>query len=321
MNSTNIRELTLQDRPMVMDYLRQYPTEVSELTFSNLFVWRFSRPISFVRHEDSLIFFAPANTGPEGAFVVFGPPLGLVSPAVVPDLLESNVQGMVRIPSSIAEPLENGDFCVLEDRDNFDYVYTVSDLAGLEGRRYHKKRNLIKQCLKNYTCRYETIDSGTAGECMRMQEQWCEIRDCGLNPGLCSEYQAIKETFDHYESLDLIGGAIRVDGTIQAFSIGESLFAGTAVWHFEKAMPAIQGLGQLINQWFARNALRDFDFVNREQDLGIPGLRQAKKSYFPHHMVRKFKAFPKSMEEAACCVAEPHECAKHMHGENTGEMP
>ncbi len=300
---------------MVMDYLRRYPPEVSELTFTNLFVWRSSRPICFIERDDNLIFLAQADTGQEGAFVVFGPPLGRVSPAAIQNWVELDVEGMVRISSTAAAALEKSGFHILEDRDNFDYIYAVSDLTSLEGRRYHKKRNLIKQSLKKHTCRYETIDSGIISECIEMQERWCEIRDCGVDPGLCSEYQAIKETFEYYQSLGLMGGATRVDGVIQAFSIGEALFPGTAVCHFEKAMPAIQGLGQLINQWFARHTLQGFDFVNREQDLGVPGLRQAKESYYPHHMVKKFKAFSALREEAACCVSEPRECAKHEYGE------
>jgi len=83
------------------------------------------------------------------------------------------------------------------------------------------------------------------------------------------------------------------------------------VWHFEKAMPDIQGLGQLINQWFSLHSLRGFEFVNREQDLGIPGLRQAKESYFPHHMVEKFTALMPSTDIKSMQPAEPKECYRH----------
>ena len=84
------------------------------------------------------------------------------------------------------------------------------------------------------------------------------------------------------------GGVIRINGAVQAYAIAEELHPGTAVWHFEKAMGGIPGLGQLINQWFAKYGLSGFKYVNREQDLGIPGLRQAKRSYFPDHMVAKY---------------------------------
>jgi len=314
-----IKALELEDRPFVMEYLRQYPPGVSELTFTNLFVWRHSRAISFVRIEDALVFLAPAESGEKETSVVFGPPVGPVSPIAAMGALEPRVRGIVRVPEEVAQALGNNDLNVVEDRDNFDYVYAVADLAQLPGRRYHKKRNLIKQCLKNHSCRYEEITPELIGECLAMQDRWCELRDCEVDPGLCSEYQAIKETLDRYKALELIGGAIRVDGTIQAYSVGEALSPQTAVCHFEKAMPGIQGLSQLINQWFAHYSLQGFEFVNREQDLGIPGLRQAKKSYYPHHLIAKFKAFPKSMKEAACSEVEPHECAKHIFSDGFKE--
>jgi hypothetical protein len=107
--------------------------------------------------------------------------------------------------------------------------------------------------------------------------------------------------FENFKELDLIGGAIRVDGVIQAFAIAEQLSPGVAVCHFEKALPGIQGLGQLINKWFALRGLKDFTFINREQDLGVPGLRQAKKSYHPHHLVEKYTLSVDSVFASHAC--------------------
>ena len=200
---------------------------------------------------------------------------------------------------------------VAADRDNSDYVYSVKDLASLEGRHYHKKRNLIKQCLRTYGCQYESIILQVVPECLDMLERWCGARDCGQDPGLCSENTAIKEAFANYEELDLIGGSIRIDGRIEAFALGEELKPGTAVCHFEKAMPAFRGLAQLINKWFAEYSLKEFEFINREQDLGIAGLRQAKESYYPHHMVDKFYASSKLDDPSNLVLLNPHECGKH----------
>jgi hypothetical protein len=121
-----------------------------------------------------------------------------------------------------------------------------------------------------------------------MQAKWCALRGCGHTPGLCGENRAVNELLANFREFELIGGAIRVNGEIAAFTAGEELQPGTAVCHVEKAMPGIQGLGQLITHWFARFGLRGFEYINREQDLGLPGLRQAKESYFPHHLVEKF---------------------------------
>jgi len=278
--------LTLADRSLVSGYLRTFPPEISEHTFTNLFIWQPSRPILFAEIDSSLVFLVKAAQD-KGKYILFGPPVGAIS---IPDVflaLGDDIIGAVRIPDAAAGNLPSSDFVLEADRDNADYVYRVADLAELAGRRFAKKRNHIKQCLSSHSCEYVPITAELLAECETMQENWCSTRDCGRNPGLCNEANAIAETFAHFNEFELLGGAIRVDGTIQAYAIAEELYPGTAVWHFEKAMADISGLGQLINQWFSRYGLSDFDYVNREQDLGIPGIRQAKESYYPHHMVPK----------------------------------
>jgi hypothetical protein len=105
--------------------------------------------------------------------------------------------------------------------------------------------------------------------------------------GLEAENAAIKAVFDKFEYLGVFGGAVYIDDKVEAFTLAEPLNDETAVVHFEKANSGIEGLYQVINQWFCQRALRGFRFVNREQDLGVSGLRKAKQSYHPHHMVEK----------------------------------
>lgn len=310
-----IRPIELTDRSLVTSYLRRYPPEISELTFTNLFVWRGSRPIWLAEVKDSVVFITDSHSDAPTTKVILGPPLGEASPLAVAQALGMEFQGFVRVSEGTATTLERAGLNVVADRDNSDYVYTVADLASLEGRRYHKKRNLIKQCLTAYKCKYEPIMPHHISECLDMQDRWCESRDCGKDPGLCNEYAAVRETFAHYEDLNLFGGSIRIEGKLQAYAVGEELNPGTAVCHFEKSMPGIRALAQVINQWFAMNALSGFTFVNREQDLGIPGLRQAKESYYPHHMVQKFSAWFKGVGRIMPSLANPHECEKHAIGE------
>ncbi len=281
-----MRQLSLDDRLFVTEYLRRFPPEISELTFTNLYAWLHTRPIWIDIFSDSLIIFAETKMG----LVVFGNPVGPVS---LPEVLReygSQISGAERIPKAmIADlPLLPG-VTVAEDRNNSDYVYRREELATLAGRNFTKKRNHINQCLAAYSCQYEIITPEIIAECLSMQDRWCTARDCKAEPGLCGEYQAIEETLLHYREFGLTGGAIRIEGIVEAFAVGEALNPSTAVCHFEKAMSQFQGLGQLINQWFARNNLAGFTYVNREQDLGIPGLRRAKKSYYPHHLVEKVR--------------------------------
>ena len=287
----DIHPLSLADRPLINDFLTRHPPFISELTFTNLFIWRHSRPVLWTVLDNTLLFLVKtADSG--NRFILLGPPAGNISLPEVFTRFGKQLAGAIRLPEDTAAPLSKASYTVVEDRDNADYVYRKSDLAELAGRRYAKKRNKIKQCEQHYTCQYEPLTAANLAECRKMQRFWCDARECGHDPGLCNENMAIDEIFAHFQAFDnLIGGAIRVEGIIQAYAVGEWLNADTAVCHFEKAMPAIPGLGQLMNQWFARYGLQKFEFINREQDLGIPGLRQAKESYYPHHLVNKYTLF------------------------------
>jgi hypothetical protein len=282
----NLRPLSLDDRLFVTEYLMRFPPEISELTFTNLYAWRHTRPIWIGEFGASLIFFAETKMG----LVILGNPLG---PAPLVEVFREyggRITGAERFPKEkIVNITLSPGTMIIEDRDNGDYVYRREYLATLAGRNFTKKRNHINQCLAAYNCRYEIITAETIPECLAMQDRWCAARDCKAEPGLCGEYQAIEETLQHYMEFGLTGGAIRIEGIIEAFAIGEALNPTTAVCHFEKAMPQFQGLGQLINQWFAKNNLVVFTYVNREQDLGIPGLRRAKESYYPDHLVEKVR--------------------------------
>ncbi len=278
-------ELTLATRPLVHGLLQRHPPAISELTFTNLFAWRRTRPVWFSVIEETLLFWIAEKGGNEPT-VLFGPPVG---PLPIEEAAKlSPVSRMVRIPAAEAERLQQAGYAVEADRDNADYVYRTSDLANLAGRKYAKKRNHVKNCLAQYRCEYEPFSAAIIAECLAMQSQWCEMKECAINLELAGEDAAIRETLDHFEEFGCLGGAIRVDGKIAAYAVAEPLDPETAVWHFEKAMPDINGLGQLVTHWFAKEALSGFVYVNREQDLGIPGLRQAKESYYPDHLVEKY---------------------------------
>ncbi|MEJ2689107.1 MAG: phosphatidylglycerol lysyltransferase domain-containing protein [Deltaproteobacteria bacterium] len=288
----DIKPLSLADRQMVAAYLERHPGELSEFTFTNLYAWHGKRQIYRSIVKEHLLFFIATGTGTPDKMVLFGPPFG---PGPIEKILAAvrpRLSGATRVPHYLVVPLQDLGFTLRPDRDNADYLYARKDLAELAGRKYAKKRNHIKQCLQEYQCDYEPISTVNLEECLALQEEWCRLKGCFEEPGLEGEYHAILETFAHYEELPLIGGAIRLNGSIKAFALGERLNRTTAVWHFEKAHPHIPGLGQLINQWFAKFSLNDFELINREQDLGIAGLRQAKESYYPLRLVPKWTTLP-----------------------------
>jgi len=280
--------LDLDHRSLIKKYFSRNPPEISEHTFTNLFAWRRSRPIYFSLIADSLLLFINTDDTRYNQKLLFGKPVGKLSTSSAIDILRDDIVGAVRLSVDAVADLSTTNHTINIDRDNADYVYRIEDLSLLSGRHYAKKRNQITKCLKQYHCEYEPVTISLVPQCIAMQERWCASRSCTSEPALCNEYASILSMFKNFKELDLIGGAIRVDGVIQAFAIAEQLSPGVAVCHFEKALPGVQGLGQLINKWFALHGLKDFTFINREQDLGVPGLRLAKKSYHPHHLVEKY---------------------------------
>jgi hypothetical protein len=286
------RPLGLSDKPLVDRMLSEHPPEVSELTFTNLFCWQPRRQVSLAEHDGALVFAVR-----EAERRLFLPPVGSAvldaARALVAHARSERIEPVIeRVPEPMAEELGRAGFRAAEDRANWDYVYRVSDLAQLEGRHYDGKRNFIRQALASYKCEYLHLTAGDVTDCLALETSWCNLRRCDLDAGLEAEQRAIAICFDNWAELSLLGGAIVVEGAIQAFAIGEQLNPSTAVVHFEKANPELRGMYQLINHWFARNELRGYTYANREQDLGIEGLRKAKESYHPHHMVRKFAVRP-----------------------------
>lgn len=285
-----MERLNIKHKKPIEALLHEHPPVTCELAFASLFAWREPRNMSTIQIDNSFALVTQKEKG----LTMFGPPIGELTLVdalhAVEEKTDMRVVACERIPESLMESVKTSEVEFFEDRNNFDYVYRREDLAELKGRKYHNKRNLIAQCLAEHDCTYETISPSLIPEIKDMQERWCAQRNCGKKPGLCHEYQAIMALLDNYNDLDVRGGAIRIDGKIQAYTLGSMLNEKTAAIHFEKAMTEYKGLYQLINQWFCQSELSNCEFINREQDVGVEGIRKAKESYFPDHMIKKFVA-------------------------------
>ena len=277
-------------------YLADDPPQVSELTFTNLFIWRHCyNPVWLERDDCILIILNPEKTEPFGL-----QPIGKGDKKKALDSLCSelkNTTDEVRLcrvgEDFVNRHLDPDQYFYQYDRNNSDYVYTTKDLIELSGRRYHSKKNHLNTFTKNYRFEYLNLDREVVRHFMDMQEEWCRIRDCLQTPDLLMEDYAVKTALTYFNELDYVGAAIRIGSKIEAFSLGERLNQDTAVIHIEKANPDIPGLYSAINQLFAKNTWADLEYINREQDLGVEGLRKAKESYYPHHLVNKYIVFPR----------------------------
>jgi hypothetical protein len=179
-------------------------------------------------------------------------------------------------------------FQYILERSTFDYVYLAEDLKNLKGKKYHKKRNHINSFLTHYEGLYEykALKKENLNDCLVFLDHWNANKEDHIM--LDYERTAIEKVFDHYDQLNIRVGAIYIGGKIEAFTFADYLKPDMAVIHVEKANPEIRGLYAFINQAFLKNAFPDVTFVNREEDLGIEGLRRAKLSYNPIEFIEKY---------------------------------
>ena len=201
--------------------------------------------------------------------------------------------GLEKDFAQFLESYEGASFDVTDDRDNADYVYLAEKLITLSGRKLHSKKNHLNAFHKLYPqAEYLPITQELIPACRKELESWYKLRAAELDedPFIGYERAAIHEIFDNYEAFALKGGVIRIDGRVVAFTFGEQLNSDTAVIHVEKADPNVRGAYPAINQGFVEHAWSDMTYINREEDMGLPGLRKAKESYKPVKMIEKFNA-------------------------------
>jgi uncharacterized protein len=288
------KPLTLEDRKIIRDLLSDYQPETSELTFTNLFMWQSHYGYQWSLDGDTLLVMTTAS----GCPVWVLPPVG---PGPREDLCRKfliwlrDEQGAIdpaieRADPRLAAELRNHPAFVVEpSRDHFDYVYRTDDLIKLAGGKYHTQRNHINSLGRSHRYRYEPLREEHLSACLYLCARWCQVKKCEEDLSLMGEWEAIVKVLANYQALSLQGGVILIGDRVQAFSCGERLNERTAVIHLEKADPELRGLYAVINREFTQQAWAGTTFINREQDLGEAGLRKAKLSYHPHHLVEKFR--------------------------------
>jgi hypothetical protein len=295
----NLTPLTLEHQPLLEALFRDLQPRVSELTFTNLFIWRDHYGFRLTRLGEVVCLFSWRENPAESClFPPLGPGAGaehvrrglglLVEAGHDPKLCRLDQEQRDRLGLSAAE------FDFSPDRDNSDYVYRVRDLIALPADRYADKARHLHQFTRKFRFEYRRLTPELVPACQALQDLWCDEKHCDLYSTLRAEGTAVKEVLERLGALHVTGGCLLVNDRVQAFSLGEPLNANSVVIHIEKATPELPGAFQAINQQFLEHEWAGWKFVNREQDLGEPGLRQSKTSYLPDHMVEKFVVRQKS---------------------------
>lgn len=279
----NWKKLTIESRNELQNFLKE-KFETSDMNFTNLFLWSFSENIQYAIEGD-IVYIKGVYEGDE---YYFSP----VSKNGSKDEVISAVKRIkeyggkiVFIPESYEDFLKEK-FILVEERDSFDYIYLQEDLAELKGRKFSSKKNKINKFKKMYNFTYEKISKENIEDIRTFQRRWTENRK--EDTIIISETLGIEELLNNYERLELRGGVIKVDGKIVAYAIGEKLTENMGVIHIEKGILDYQGSYQMINMYVAKEEFSDVEFINREDDFGSVGLREAKLSYQPIKFLKKY---------------------------------
>jgi hypothetical protein len=264
------------------------PDGVSEYTFSNLYLFRHRYHYRVSRFLNRNFIISGEREGKK----FFMTPCAVPGEDILNHLFETH-DYWKGISDSVLSPnlvyLERWGIDITEDRDNFDYLYLRTDLAELSGKKYHKKRNLVNAFINSYQYEQRLLTAELIPLAMEVLNRWREDK------GAEGDYAAAREALELFSELNMKGALYYVDGKPAGWCLGESLAKGRMfAIHFEKGIDAYKGIYQFINQAFAATLPRFFTYINREQDLGDEGLRQAKMTYRPSGFVRKYLGTKKS---------------------------
>ena len=282
------RKLTIESKDTIEEYTKNR-FEICDLSFSNLFLWSFGENTEYEVENDVLTIRSkymgevyyympiPKNDTPENITAM---------KEKIKNIIEENVP-IHYFTEYWYEKLKD-DFNLQEKRDYEDYIYSYESLSTLKGRHYAKKKNRVANFRKNYEYTYESISKDNIGEVIDFQEKWYKLHSEFGGEILKNENEGIMQLLKNYDSLDIKGGFLKVNNQIIAYSLGEALNDKIVLVHTEKALIDYIGSYQAINMIYLQEEWQGYELVNREDDFGDEGLREAKMSYKPLYLLKKY---------------------------------
>ena len=289
------KDITLADKDTITSFTMKSDRRNCDLSFSNLCSWRFLYDTQFAVVDNFLVFKFWA--GEQLAYMM---PVGTGDlKAVLWELIEDARKEnqhfcMLGVCSNMRAGLEAilpEQFTFTEDRDYADYIYLRSDLSTLKGKKFQAKRNHINRFRNTYPdYEYTPITPDRIQECLDLEAEWCKVNNCDQQEGTGNERRALIYALHNFEALGLTGGILHVNAKIVAFTFGMPINHETFGVHVEKADTSIEGAYAMINYEFANRIPEQYIYINREEDLGLEGLRKAKLSYQPVTILEKYMA-------------------------------
>jgi hypothetical protein len=278
--------VTLESRAIIDRYLQLYPQVHSDNTTINMLCWNHYAHYHYTIQNDSLIIMTIVD-----GERTFRPPIGRMDDLLLSELISLAFREGGEIPIQMLDEetltrVRNRypDLPIYQDRDFADYIYLSTDLANLSGKNYLTIRGQINKFKRTTTYSVEQITEDSIDGIKEFLERWCEWKHCDEFPILAHEKEAVIFAVDHFNELNCQGLFIRTDKDISAIAIWGIMNEETIVVHFEKALPDFEGIYKIINMKTAKAVQTRYRYINRESDMGVPGLREAKIRYHPHHM-------------------------------------
>lgn len=257
-----------------------------ENAFATLFIWDELLNYKIYFEDDFLIlgfydncFYLPFGNFEKGMKALMN---YVKEKNIIPTLITSECEKLEKFKKLYSDKVT-----IRETRDFFEYIYLATDLAELKGKKYHSKRNHIKNFQKLYEYSLEELNENNKYEFLKTAKLWFEASEKTEETSV--ELNGIKKLLENINIINVLGAAIKVNGEIAAFSLATKINDETVNIHIEKALPEYRGAYSVINQEFAKILSKDFKYINREDDVGIEGLRKAKLSYKPTILLKKYE--------------------------------
>lgn len=288
----NFKPIGIEDKELITSYFLACANRDCNLSFVNLFTWQFLTNSCYAVVDDCLI----VRFTLDEESVVYTMPVGRGDVKGIIGLLKEQAweEGHVLRIHGVFPEMEEwfnrefpGRFDYRLDRDYFDYIYSRKDLAELKGKNFQPKRNHVNKFKRTYNYRYTPLTADMIPHCLELEEKWCEQHGCDEEQSLINERKALNLALRHFDELELTGGALWVDDEIVGFTYGAPVNRDTFAVHIEKADSHIDGAYNILNQEFALHIPEQYIYLNREEDLGLVGLRKAKLSYRPVILLEK----------------------------------
>ena len=291
----NLKPVTFDDFDTIYNFLKRYPSENCDYNICNIFGWNSFHKLEYVIYFDRLILF-------NSFYSYLQAPVGEKLPAA--ELAQiNNCFKKINQDAAIFAVSEDyitteknlSDYFYIESDESWsNYIYTTENMVNLGGKKLAKKKNLISQFNRLYTdVSLKPINAADYIEIMEFCYYWRKTHEVG-DEYLDVEFDAIKTILTHWDLFPCNGLKLYINGKICAFSIYSPQTTDMAAIHFEKYDANIKGAGQVINHETAKLLIKDYKYINREEDMGFAGIRQAKRSYQPEKMLPYYKLKVKS---------------------------